>query len=215
MKMHMVQTVSVSVAPVSESVRESMLVSRSAPVSISESTSETVTLVASVLAPLHPLVEILASKDPKFFTYSPKSQALILAQDINIQAMKIELASLKAQCEAAQVQCEAIRVKPNLIVASSSVLATTAVTVSAVQDRASSAMALKIKMAQTAPTVSIAPMVTMASTAPVPPLVPIASTAAMVQTVPMALTAPTIPRDTMARMAPTASSVKIASTPRV
>jgi hypothetical protein len=38
-------------------------------------------------------MEILASKDPKFFTYSPKSQAFILAQEIEIQGMKIELAS--------------------------------------------------------------------------------------------------------------------------
>jgi hypothetical protein len=73
------KTVSVSVGPVSESVRQSTLTSRSALVSVSESTPETVTLVASVITHISPLVEILASKDPKIFSYSPKSQYLILA----------------------------------------------------------------------------------------------------------------------------------------
>jgi hypothetical protein len=46
-------------------------------------------------------LEILASID------TTKSNALIITQEIKIQAMKIELASWAAQREAAQVQCKA------------------------------------------------------------------------------------------------------------
>jgi hypothetical protein len=137
-------------------------------VSVSESTLETVNLIASVLASVHPLVEIWASKDPNFFCYFAKSQALFLAPEINIQALKIESASLTAHCEAAQVQCEAIRVKPNLIVAWASVLAATAVEASVVPYTASSGTASKVKPTKTAPTASMALTVTMTSMAQMP-----------------------------------------------
>jgi hypothetical protein len=60
-------------------------------VSVSESSPERVTLAAYVFATIHPLVEILTLKDPKFFNYTPKSQAIFITQDISIMKIKYDI----------------------------------------------------------------------------------------------------------------------------
>jgi hypothetical protein len=43
-------------------------------------------------------VEVLFSKNPKFFSYSVASQAIILAQESELESLKAKIEAMKRQC---------------------------------------------------------------------------------------------------------------------
>ncbi len=67
--------------------------------SVPESAPKTLSLVASIPVLLvHPLVEVLFSKNSKFVSYSVASQAIILAQEIELESLKAQIEAMKRQC---------------------------------------------------------------------------------------------------------------------
>jgi hypothetical protein len=73
-------------------------VSRSAPVSVSETVPETVSVLASLSLSTYPVdaSKFLFSKDPNFLKFSLAAQALILAQEIKYDVIRTQYETVKS-----------------------------------------------------------------------------------------------------------------------